>query len=163
MSASPGIAPRQYSDKDVTDFIRLWKDEMDLRNTEIYSQYLNAAMSGIVTIIITIGLTFDKLSALNWFERGLIGAALILLLLAVGNVMWGRAFSVNGRLELLTLERQLILQGPGIMPPNGLAELDTKLNMANARAQQQIPYAYWLILLAIGLGTLGFFILLIGA
>jgi hypothetical protein len=161
MSAPSLPFAKQYTPDEIARYIQSWKEELELRNTAIYQLYLNAAMSGILTVVITIGLTFDKLAQLGWFERSLIGISLILLLLAVGNVMFGRVFVVNARITLLNLERQLVLQGPAALPPGALEELDANLNAGNLRAMRQTPVVYFLLAGAILLGTLGFFVVLV--
>jgi hypothetical protein len=151
---------KQYTPQEIDTFIQAWKGDLEIRYNDVYSRYLAAALSGIVTIIITIGLTVDKLSKLGWFERSLIAAALIMLVLSAGNVMNGVAFATNARLELLTLERDLVLKGQAALPEGGLDGLNKKLLDEGANAVRYFPHAYWTIFLAMLLGIVGFFFIL---
>jgi hypothetical protein len=152
--------PKQYSPQEISAFIEAWKSDLEVRYNDLYSRYLSAALSGIVTIIITIGLTFDKLEKLGWFERSLIGAALVLLILSAGNVMNGVTFATNARLELLALERDLVLKGQAALPDGGLEGLNKRLIDEGRNAVRYFPHAYWTILLAMLLGIVGFFFVL---
>jgi hypothetical protein len=151
---------KQYTPQEIDTFIQAWKDDLEIRYNDLYSRYLAAALSGIVTIIITIGLTVDKLSKLGWFERSLIAAALVLLVLSAGNVMNGVVFTTNARLELLALERDLVLKGQAALPAGGLEGVNKKLLDEGTNAVRYFPHAYWTILLAMVLGIVGFFFIL---
>lgn len=145
---------------EVTAYVKSWKEELEIRQKEIYSKYLSGAMGGVLMIVVTIGLSLDKLAKLGWFERTLLGAALFFLMLAVGNILNCTTFVTNARLELALVERELILGGSAPVPRDRMEELNKRLNIARDNAHKFFPYTYMCTLIAVLLGIVGFFTLL---
>jgi hypothetical protein len=155
------VEERAYSGEQIGAFIKSWKDEIELRQKEIYEKHLAAAMGGVVTVVVTVGLAFDKVAKFGWFERGLLGAALIFLILAAGNILNCTVYATNAHLELQRLERALILKGNAALPEGGLAALDNYLIAGLNHRQVYFKYTYFLITFAVAAGVVGFFAILI--
>ncbi|HKM88879.1 MAG TPA: hypothetical protein VJX48_09770 [Xanthobacteraceae bacterium] len=156
-------ATKTYSDAEISAFIKSWRDELELREKDIYDKYFSAATGGIVTVVVTIGLAFDKIKQFDWFERGLIGATLLFLIMAAGNILNCTTFATNARLGLAELERELIVKGGAALPADGLEELGANLTKGLGERQRFFRYTYVLILLAVFLGVVAFYTILVKA
>ena len=151
------------SEAEISAFIKSWKDELEIREKEIYQNYLSGAVGGVLTVVVTVGLAIDKLASFGWFERSILGATLIFLILAAGNILNCTTYATNARLELLGLERTLILNGPQALPAGGLVNLDTNLASGLSQRQQYFRYTYIFTVLAVCMGVIAFFVLLVKA
>lgn len=54
-------------------YLSTWKDELDLRQKELYSRLFGGAMGGVATIVLSFGLALDKLSEAGWLVRTTLG------------------------------------------------------------------------------------------
>ncbi|MES1245066.1 MAG: hypothetical protein ABUT39_25905 [Acidobacteriota bacterium] len=137
-----------------------WKKSLEILEGS-YSRYISGAMGGILTIVATIGLSFDKLQQMGWIEKILICGALILLILAVGNLLNCVVFAVNSQLELLQMERAYRLNANAAPSTDELRQLDATLTQGHAVAQRFFAQGYWCIVLAVILAIAGFFTILV--
>lgn len=137
-----------------------WRKSLEILESG-YSRYISGAMGGILTIVATIGLSFDKLEQMGWIEKILICCALVMLIMAVGNLLNCVVFARNSQLELLQLERASLLDSNSILSIDELKKLDASLVAGHAAAQRFYAYAYVAIVLAIILAVAGFLTILV--
>ena len=152
---------QSYSCKEALEYCKSWRESLELRRVEIYSKYMSGTMSGIILIVITIGLSFDKLAKFGVFEKSLLAISLVLLIVALGNIMHGNTFTVNAQLNLLALERKFVAANREVIPKSEIDEIEAQLVASRDSAHSYFPYAYWSVVLAIILGIIGFFTILI--
>lgn len=138
-----------------------WKDELDLRQKELYSRIFGGAMGGVATIVLSFGLALDKLGEAGWLVRTTLGLALLLLLLGAGNIMNCFVVAVNGQIAILNKEREIVLTSLDPVPTSDLNALGQELTSALTRVQTNYTYSYFCILAAVVLGAITFFVTLV--
>lgn len=151
--------PRQ----EALSYLASWKDELDLRQKELYSRLFGGAMGGVATIVLSFGLALDKLSEAGWLVRTTLGLALLLLIMGAGNIMNCFVVAVNGQIAILNKEREIALTALDPVPTSDLDTLGQELTSALAKVQTNYTYSYFCILAAVGLGAITFFITLVTA
>ncbi|MDR5903333.1 hypothetical protein [Halomonas icarae] len=146
--------------EEVMHYIKAWKESLELREG-YYNKYLSAAIGGVVTLIISVGLNFDLVGSLWWLEKALLIIAMVLLMVAAGNILNCSIFVYNCRLQLLSFEREIILKDQEMIPKEKLLTIDTAIKVERDRVHVFYQYSYSSVLLAIIIGVLGFLIILI--
>lgn len=141
-------------------YIKAWKESLELRGS-YYNKYLSAAIGGVGTLIISVGLNFDLVGNLWWLEKALLIIAMVLLMVSAGNILNCIKFVYNCRLELLDLERNIVLKDKEVIPKEKLLEIDTVIKVERDKVHIFYQYSYSSVLLAIIIGVLGFLIILI--
>ena len=153
----------EFSKEQVLAYITSWKESLELRRNEIYAKHLRGAVGGILLVIVTIGLSFDKLAQFGIFEKLLLGASLLCLLMSTGWVMHGMTFTINAQLNLLQYERAVLTGSKLTIPRTEVESWEKELVEGRDRAHEFFPHAYVGIVVAIGLGIIGFFTILVKA
>lgn len=149
----------QCTREEVYRYIESWKNALEVRK-DLYGKYFSGSTGGIVTVIISIGLSFEQIQQFGLFEKLLITATLILLVLATGNILNCTSFVTTASLDLFRLERFLIAKDYEYLPREEIISLDGELNSNLQKAHQYFPNAYWCVMIAGFLGIVGFLTIL---
>lgn len=142
-------------------YISSWKDELDLRQRELYSRLLSGALGSVATIILSVGISLDKLSKTGLLVKIPLGISMFLLLLAAGNIMNCFMVALRGRVKLLQQEREIAMIPNETIPRSELLALDKTLSEEVARVSPNYSYAYVCIALAIAAGVFTFAVILL--
>lgn len=153
--------PDDIASEKILEYVKSWKESLELRRKEIYSKYMSGAVAGIILITVTIGLSFDKLANFGLFEKSILATALLMLIVALGNILHGNTFTINAQLELLEYERSLIIGKEKVIARDVIETLEGELIAERDKAHEFFPYTYWSIVAAIALSVIGFFTILI--
>ncbi len=146
--------------EEVMHYIKAWKESLELRGS-YYNKYLSAAIGGIGTLIISVGLNFDLVGSLWWLEKALLIIAMVLLMVSAGNILNCIKFVYNCRLELLDLERSIVLKDQEVIPKERLFQIDNIIKTERYKINIFYQYSYSSVLLAIIVGVLGFLVIII--
>jgi len=153
-------AKDELTREEIFTYFKSWKQELDALK-DPYDKLYHGSMGGIVMIVVTIGLNLDVVSKLAWYDKSILGSALFLLILAAGNILNCTSFVTNCLLELLRIERELILKDYEKLPRKDITDIEVLFSKKRDDANRYYPNSYWCILLATLLGVIGFFIILV--
>lgn len=81
----------------------------------------------------------------------------------LSGAMHGITFTTNAQLQLLKVERTILLEQKSHLDRDQMASLEQSLTSGHDEAQQYFPYSYRCIVLAVLFGVIGFFTILVRA
>ena len=148
-----------YPRDDVFEYLESWIHTLDFR-MHVYNRLMAGSMSGIILIVVTIGLNLESVSKFGWFEKTVLCISLFLLLMSLGNILNCWMFVRRSQLHLHDFKRTLILNQVSHVPADEVRDLDQKVRQERERVDEFYRYSYGSFVLAILLGVIAFFVIL---